>query len=163
MDNANCYVKKVDAETALQHLQVLIGQPFQVGRKFSNCELYTLRFGEIEDPTRMVCRLNIHVLSDIKIISHKEKLIYHYDSWTSYDCFREDIKPLIGLCVKNVRIMKNNRLRLNLGDYFIDVMTDEEGEECWRYFDLCDEKSPSVVATGDGIELVYLIPAAGQT
>ncbi|MBE6886332.1 MAG: hypothetical protein E7486_05205 [Ruminococcaceae bacterium] len=150
-----CRVEPADAETALRYLQALIGQPFQHGHKFDDCELFMLRFGEIEDPSRMGFHWNIHVLSDIKIISHKEKLIYHYDSWTSYDYFRENIKPLIGLCVKNVRIMKNNRLRLNLGDYFIDVMPGEEGDECWRFFDRYDAKNPHLVVSNNEIELVY--------
>lgn len=137
---------------AVEYIQMLISQPLCCGIKSERTELYVFRFGCVANAPNLhgesvTSIYNLHILCGFKIIRKiGKKSIKEYSSNSLPSIFKNDINHLIGLTVKRVKLSDKNDLWIDFGDYWMVFVTNEDGEESWRFFSSC-ENSPHLVAS----------------
>ena len=126
---------------AIEFLNELVGKPLLYVLKSPDTELYDFGFGRlVEKANRFGKRKTIgsyilHTLCRIKIIERgrKNKIDIYYED-ASCEIVYSGFQRLIGLPIKRVALSDKNDLWLDFGDYWMVVVTFENGEESWRYF-----------------------------
>lgn len=134
----------------------LIGQPFCYGIKSPDMDLYDIGFGvlekvmDIRGRTREVCTHTLHCTCGIKLIWAKQS--YLFDGESSFKTFSERISRFVGLKVLRIALSQKNDLWIDLGECKIVIVTNEDYEESWRYFNPCVQER-HLVASSQSISL----------
>lgn len=136
----------------------LIGEPLTYAIKSPGTELYDFGFGKrvktvgYDGVERIKEEYCLHILCQFKVVRKgKIDCAIIYNEKTKSDEFKRDISSLIGKKVKNIEIGSKNELILDFSDYSIEFVTDNNGEESWRFFTAHIEL-PHVVASNIAID-----------
>lgn len=125
---------------ALVILNKLIGQPFLYGIQSPDVVLFDLGFGDYMSVKKMmgseceVASYTLHAICGIKIIHPKVSRQTEEFIGNSSQEFNSSIQKLIGNTVMRIALSSKNDLWLDLGDYWLVLVTNEDKEESWRYF-----------------------------
>ena len=157
MESEKHVSKRLNAECELRKL---VGCPLCYGLKSPNMDLYDFGFGECKEVIdwrggkKLLSTYVIHAVCGIKILRHHQNsgsVIYTGDS--DSELFHNDIQKLLGLTVNRIALSEKNDLWLDLGEYWLILITYEDEKESWRYF-AYDIPSIDVIASSRTIEII---------
>lgn len=125
---------------ALVILNKLIGQPFLYGIQSPDVVLFDLGFGDYMSVKKMmgseceVASYTLHAVCGIKIIHTKVSLQTEEFIGNSPQEFNSSIQQLIGNTILRIALSSKNDLWLDLDDYWLVLVTNEDNQESWRCF-----------------------------
>ena len=124
----------------LSILNQLVGKRLLYGIQSPDVVFFDLGFGEyiqaknLYGIERSVATYTLHAMCGIKVIYRKEP--HHTECYigdTPAD-FNSLLSKLVGQIIKRVALSEKNDFGMDLGDYWIVLVTNEDSEESWRYF-----------------------------
>ena len=140
----------------LASLQTLVGESLAYGFKSPDCDLYDLGFGTLIDVIHLNGRVQkkttfvIHAVCPIKVIKPKVKKAKWFYEDASAEKFQSWVQTATGLVVEKVGLSDKNDLWLDLGEYWIVFVTNDQVEndcfEDWRFF-MANQVKPHLVAS----------------
>lgn len=125
---------------ALYILDKLVGLPLLYGLQSPDVVFFDLGFGEyiqaknLYGIERSVATYSLHAVCGIKIIHRKEPRHTECYFGDTPAAFNSLLSKLTGQIIKRVALSEKNDLWMDLGDYWIVFVTNEDSEESWRYF-----------------------------
>lgn len=134
-----------------RYLNCIVGTPLQYGFKHSDFDLFQLGFGDCvsfekwKGQTLAINRYAIHFDSAIYLY-WKHGGVDRFDSSTADNVFSSAISKLIGTHVKKIALSEKNDLWIDLGECRIAVVTRDDCEESWRFFQPRTE-NPHLIAS----------------
>ncbi len=78
----------------------------------------------------------IHAQCVVILIWEHPRHVEVYDGESIATVFNSRISNMIGLCVKNTKLRKNNDLLIDFGECKMIIETMDDDEESWRFFKL---------------------------
>ena len=151
MDYEKRTLSRINAEVVLHKL---IGCSMCYGLKSPDICFYDIGFGEcnvIEERDkrkRFLSSFAIHASCCIKIIEiENKKTSSIYSENTTSEEFHNGIEHLIGLTIKRISLSSKNDLWIDMGRYWLVIITYEDEMESWRFFSPIEESSHLVVTS----------------
>lgn len=140
-----------------EYLRCLVGRPLQYGIKRSDFDLFQLGFGEcvaVEKWQGQVLEINkfaVHFDSAIYLYWENGNIDRFFSS-TKEASFNAVISSLIGRRVRRIALSEKNDLWIDLGKCRMVIVTRDDEEESWRYFQPRTE-CPHLIASGSSLIL----------
>lgn len=134
-----CKKYKNTCKKYLLFLHQLIGKMFVYGIKSPDCDLYDFGFGDVDSVNKSTnpvetCDLFLHFTCRFIVIYKGTNNRKCYDEFVTQEEFEKEIKPFLGMVIKNVKFSKQNDLIIDFDRVRIILVTFSDKEESWRLF-----------------------------
>lgn len=173
--NELCDTEGSCRDEVISFIKRLVGQPFLYGYKFPHwCDLYEFGFGKLVDNEEhddlsdfpfgkwvdkefnengKRAEYVVHAVCPIKVVwRRKKRRVELIDGDTNIESFHSIVSRLSGLKILRISLSSKNDLWIDLGKYWVILVTTENDDESWRFFK-AEKRSAHLVASSTLIAL----------
>lgn len=172
--NELCNTEGSCQNEVISFINRLVGQPFLYGYKFPQwCDLYEFGFGNLIDDREdndlsdfpfgnwvnkefnekgKRAEYVIHAVCPIKVVWRKKRRVERIDEDTDAESFHIIAGGLSGLKILRISLSSKNDLWIDLGEYWVILVTSENDDESWRLF-TAEKRSAHLIASSTSIAL----------